>query len=67
MSTTYIAALVALLSGLLPLFGFEVVDSALVSNLIFNAVTIISGAFAIYGRVKVGDITPLGLRKKYTK
>lgn len=66
MSRTYIAAIVALISGLLPLAGFEVADSEVLTNTIFNLVSIIAGAVAIYGRVKVGDINWLGIRKKYT-
>jgi hypothetical protein len=66
MSRTYIAAIVALISGLLPLAGFEVADSEVLTNTIFNLVSIIAGAVAIYGRVKVGDINWLGIRRKYT-
>lgn len=66
MSRTYIAALVALVSGLLPLAGFEVADSQVLTDVIFNMVSLIAGAVAIYGRVKVGDINWLGIRRKYT-
>lgn len=64
MSQTYIAAFVALLSAALPLFGFEIVDSAALSNAIFNVVTFGAALWALYGRVRVGDITWTGVRKQ---
>jgi hypothetical protein len=64
MSKTYIAALVALLSALLPLLGFEIADSEALTNGIANIVTVIAALWAIWGRVQVGDISWIGLRKK---
>lgn len=63
MSRTYIAALVALLSGVLPLFGFEIADSEALTNGIANIVTVIAALWALWGRVQVGDISWTGLRK----
>lgn len=64
MSQTYIAAFVALLSGIAPLFGFEIADSQQLTNLIFNVVTAAAALYALYGRVRVGDISWTGIRKK---
>lgn len=64
MSRTYIAALVALLSGILPLLGFEIADSEALTNGIANIVTILAALWALYGRVRLGDISWTGIRKK---
>ena len=64
MSRTYIAAFVALLSGVLPLFGFEVADNEILTNGIANIITIVAAIWAMWGRVQLGDISWTGLRKR---
>lgn len=63
MSQIYIAALIALLSGILPVFGFQITDSGTLSALILNLVTFASGSWALYRRVRAGDINALGIKK----
>lgn len=63
MSQTYIASIVALLSAVLPLFGFEVADSAALTNWLFNIVTVGAAVWALWGRVRIGDISWTGIRK----
>lgn len=64
MSKTYVAAFTALLSGVLPLAGFEVYDSEMLADLLFNVITVAAAVWAIAERVKMGDITWAGIRKR---
>lgn len=64
MSQTYIAAFVAFLSGVLPFVGFEVADSNVLTNNILNIVTVAAALWAIYRRVRVGDIGWTGIKKR---
>lgn len=64
MSQTYIAGAVSLIAALLPLFGFEVVDSANLSQNILNIVSLVAAIWVLYRRVSAGDINAIGIKKK---
>lgn len=64
MSHTYVAAFVALLAGLLPLMGFEIVDNETFTSNITNIITVCAALWAVYGRVRLGDISWTGFRKR---
>jgi hypothetical protein len=62
MSLTFAASLAALLAQLLLLAGIEVQVTSLETT-INTLVTIGAAALALYGRYRLGDITPVGTRK----
>jgi len=62
MSTTIIAVIVNLLAILLPYFGIELHTERL-TDLVQTLVAIGTGIWIWYQRVKIGDVTTLGVRK----
>lgn len=64
MSQTYIAAVVAILSGALPLLGIEVVDGDALNATITNLVAVFAGLWVILRRTQAGDVSWLGIKKR---
>lgn len=62
MSQTYIGLIVTLLAVFLPKFGVQIGSDEL-TNVVSSIVTIIGGLWAFWGRYRVGDITPFGMKK----
>ena len=61
-STTYVAAFIAAVAGIAPMFGWEVnaeIFSANVQELIAGLAIL----YTFYGRFKAGGVTAFGLRK----
>lgn len=64
MSQTYIAAVVAILSGALPLLGIDVVNGDALNATITNLIAVFAGIWVIFRRLQDGDISWLGIRKR---
>ena len=62
MSRTYIAAIIGILSQVLPMLGIEV-GSAELTTTLSTIITVLAGLWVMVRRFKAGDITPLGVRK----
>jgi hypothetical protein len=63
MSHTYVAGVVAFLSAVLPLFGFQIADSVVLTNFVTNVITAAAALYVIYRRITDGDVSVLGIRK----
>ncbi len=62
MSQTYAAAIVVLLSQVLPLLGINVGTEALTTTLA-TVITVVAGLWVIVRRLQNGDIDAFGRRK----
>lgn len=61
-SLTYVAAIVSIVTSLSVIFGFDV-DKGALTELAQGLVTLVSGAVALYGRYRVGDLKITGVRR----
>lgn len=63
MSTTYVAAIVGLVSNVAPFLGFTV-GTEEITKTVTEILTVVSLIYVFYGRYRAGGISAFGLKKK---
>lgn len=63
-STTYIAGIIAVISFVLPLVGYDVADAGLLKSSTQELIGALAVLYTFYGRWKAGGINKFGIRKK---